>query len=209
MSAPGLDVLHIAFVSILPRIEQHAHVYFRHLQCPDRREDAVAETVALAWAWFLRLSRQGKDATEFPATLASYAARAAGAGRRLCGLERCRDVLSPRAQRQHGFTVEVLPASTATSFEIRQGAVQGQRRQDAYEERLRDNMVTPPPDAAAFRIDLRDWLATRSERDRRIIDDMARGERTNDLARIHRLSPGRISQLRRQLHDDWLQFLGD
>jgi hypothetical protein len=38
---------------------------------------------------------------------------------------------------------------------------------------------------------------------------MALGERTNDLARTHGLTPGRISQLRREFHDDWLRFIDE
>src|SRR5262249_26223973 len=70
---------------LLPRILLHAQVSFRHLKCPHKKEDAIAETVALAWAWYVRLARKGKDAARFASALASYAARAAKSGRRLCG----------------------------------------------------------------------------------------------------------------------------
>jgi hypothetical protein len=55
--------LHTAFLNILPRIQLHGDVYFRHRK-PDRREEAVAEMIALAWRWFIRLAEQGKDATQ-------------------------------------------------------------------------------------------------------------------------------------------------
>jgi hypothetical protein len=38
---------------------------------------------------------------------------------------------------------------------------------------------------------------------------MARNKRTLDLSRQFELSPARISQLRREFHDDWRRFLGD
>jgi hypothetical protein len=87
--------------------------------------------------------------------------------------------------------------------------VHGQRDLDAFEERLRDNTMTPPCDAVAFRIDFPDWLKTRTDRDRRIIEDMMQDERTMALARKHGISPGRVSQLRREFMEDWERFCGE
>src|SRR5208282_4950435 len=67
---------------------------------------------------------------------------------------------------------------------------------------------TPVPEQAAFRIDFPEWLSTLTARERRIIAEMARNERTKDLSRRFQLSPGRISQLRREFHDAWRQFVG-
>jgi hypothetical protein len=138
--------VHIRFLAILPRIETHGQIYFRHLKCPHRREDAVAEMVAICWRWFIRLVKQGKDPTQFPSALATFAARAVRAGRRLGRIERPKDVLSCRAQRLHGFRVESLPLSTRNTHENLYSVPHGQQRQDAFEERLRDNAVTPVPD---------------------------------------------------------------
>jgi hypothetical protein len=201
--------LHARFLGLLPRIEQHGRIYFRGLKCPHRKEEALAEVRALAWQWFLRLARQGRDASAFVTALATYAARAVHSGRRLCGMERTRDVLSPVAQQRYRFAVEPLPASTATSHEALLGEVHGQRQQDAFEERLRDNTRTPVPDQAAFRIDFPAWLRTLTGRERRLIRAMARNERTLDLSREFEVSPGRISQLRRAFHDDWERFCAD
>jgi hypothetical protein len=38
---------------------------------------------------------------------------------------------------------------------------------------------------------------------------MMRNERTMDLSKKFEVSPDRISQMRRELHDDWLRFLGE
>ena len=38
---------------------------------------------------------------------------------------------------------------------------------------------------------------------------MLRNERTTDLSRQFELSPGRISQLRRELHDAWRRYHGE
>jgi hypothetical protein len=165
--------------------------------------------MALAWKWLIRLHERGKDAALFPSALATFAARAVASGRRLCGQERAKDVLSPRAQRRHSFAVEPLPSSTRRPFDDFYGTVHGQQELDAFEERLRDNTMTPPPDAAAFRIDFPSWLKTRTERDRRIIDDMIQDEGTMDLANRHGISPSRVSQLRREFKEDWDRFCGE
>ena len=45
----------------------------------------------------------------FVCALAAYAARAVNRGRRVCGHEKAQDVLSPVAQRKHGYAVGKLP----------------------------------------------------------------------------------------------------
>jgi hypothetical protein len=203
---PPLAHLHDAFLAMLPRIELHGRIFFRHLKCPASKEDSVQEMTALAWAWFVRLARRGKDPTAFPSALATFAARAVHNGRRACGQERDQDVLSPRAQRRRGFAVAHLPTSTARRYEERYGRPRGQRHQDAWEEALADNTRTPPDEQAAFRLDFAAWLHAQTDRKRRLIVDLMAGERTKDVSQRHGLSPGRISQLRRELRNDWRQF---
>ena len=206
-ATPTSPHLHTAFLSILSRIETHARVSCRGLRCPHSREEFRAEVVALCWQWFVRLVEKGKDPLTFPTTLATYAARAVRSGRRLTGQERSKDALSPLAQRRHGFRVGPLPTSTRRPFEeVRAGF--SRQAPDAFEERLKDNAVTPPPDAAAFRIDFPAWLRSRTDRDRRLIEGLMRDERTLDLARKHRVSPSRVSQLRREFWQDWEHFCG-
>jgi hypothetical protein len=204
-TASPLHLLHAAFLSILPRIELHGRVCFRGLKCPHRREDAIAEVVALAWKWFVGLVEQGKDPLAFPATLATFAARQVKRGRRLCGQEKGQDVLSPHAQQRHSFTVERLPSSITPVH----GTVRGRKKHDVFEERLRDNRLTPVPEQAAFRIDFPAWLHTLAARERHLVRAMAGNERTKDLSAKFALSPGRISQMRRELHNGWTVFCGE
>lgn len=165
--APAAQV-QTAFQRILPRIQLHAEIYFRHVKCPDQRADLIAEVLALAWKWFRRLAERGKDATEFPSALASFAARAARTGRRVCGQEKAKDVLSPQAQQRCGFKVESLPTSTATSQENLYGTFRGQEKLDEFEERLQDNTLTPVPDQVAFRIDWPRFFRQLTCRDREL-----------------------------------------
>jgi hypothetical protein len=203
------QALHTHFLAILPRIETHARIRFRHLRCPGRRDDAIAEVVAVCWKWYLRLVEQGKDIDEFVTAFADYAVRHVRSGRRLCGQERARDAMSALAHQQHGFRVEALDGSTRRDFGALHADPQGQDYQDAFEERLADNTVTPPADQAAFRIDYPVWLSRLGMRNRVIAEDMTLELGTLELADKHQVSPGRISQLRREFHTDWQHFCGD
>jgi hypothetical protein len=206
---PSIEELHAAFLLILPRVETHAQIHFRHVKCPGRRADALAEVIALSWKWYVRVISQGKDATEFVSTLADYAVRHVRSGRRLCGQERAKDVLSALAQQRHNFKVEMLIPTTRRSHESIYSDPHGQDHMDAFEQRLRDNTVTPPPDAAAFRIDYPAWVAQLEPRNREIVRNMALDHGTNELAARHRVSAARISQMRREFHLDWQRFHGE
>jgi hypothetical protein len=190
------DVLVQRFLSILPRIETHATIVFRHIRCPHRQADCVQETVSLAWKWFVRLANKGKDACQFPSALATYAAQAVKCGRRLCGNEKVKDALSPLAQQRHSFTVASLPLHSTLST-------------TPFSEALADNTRSPVPEQVHFRIDFPAWLATLGDRNRRIAEDMMLGHRTLELADMHKITQGRISQLRREFYLDWLRFTGE
>lgn len=184
------------FLSLLPRIRLHAHIYFRHIRCRNQKEDYIAEAVALAWHWFLRLERRGKDVATFVSALASYAARAANNGRRLTGRDRAKDVFSPMAPRRRGFAVQSLPERSTLYG-------------NAWDEALRDNVHSDVAEQVCFRCDFPRWRGRYRRRLRRLIDDLMRGERPLDVARKYRISPARISQLRRAFHDDWGRFCAD
>jgi hypothetical protein len=204
-----LAELHARFLVILPRIELHGQIYFRHLRCPHKKADAIQEMRALAWQWFVRLHERGKDPGDFLTAFTTLLARAVNSGRRLAGMARAKDVTNPATQMRHGFKVEPLPGSPRVSHEQLYAAPKGQRLHDAFEERLRDNTITPVFDQAQFRIDFPAWLQTLTGRERRLIRAMARNERTLDLSREFELSPARVSQLRREFHDGWRRFCGE
>ncbi len=193
---PGPGPLQARFLTILPRIERHGRCYFRHVRCPHQKEELLAEMRGLAWLWFVRLADRGKDVTGFVSALATYAARAANSGRRVCGQERGKDVLSPLARRRHGLAVGTLPDH---------GTLGG----SPLEEALRDNTRSPVDEQVCFRLDFPAWRASRTERDRRILDALMLGERTLDVAGRHGLSPGRVSQLRREFLTDWRRYISE
>jgi len=152
--------------------------------------------VALCWRWFVRLHRQGKDPAQFVGALAAYAAKPVRSGRRLCGQEHPKDVMSPFAQHRRGFSVGRLPDFETLS-------------ENPLRTALADNTRTPVDQQVCFRLDFPAWLRSLSQRDRRVVEDLMLGERTLDVARRHGLSPGRVSQLRREFMDGWLAFCGE
>jgi hypothetical protein len=194
--ANHVDPLHARFLSIVPRIRLHGRIYFRHLRCYHRKQEALAEMVAICWAWFVRLSQLGKDPLQFPFALASFAAKQVRSGRKLTGIDKAKDVLSPRAQQEKDFVVSTIPDVSSLNGNI-------------FDETLTDNTQTPVDEQVAFRLDFPTWRLTRTDRDRRVIDDLMIGERTSDVAARYGLSPARISQLRRDFMDDWNRFHGE
>ena len=70
-------------------------------------------------------------------------------------------------------------------------------------------MITPPPDAAAFRVDFPRWLGLLGDRDRRLASELMIGERTGEAAERFGMSRARVSQVRRELCDDWWRFHGE
>ena len=187
--------LHSRFLSFLPRIQAHAEFVFRYIKCLAKRQDWIAEAVALAWKWFAELEQRGRDAAKFISAIAAFAVLAVKCGRRVAGMERAKDAMNDLAQRRHGFAVEKLP-------DVCSG-------QDQLTEALADNTVTPPPDAAAFRVDFPRWLETLSLRDRRLAERLMLGERAHETADRFGLSRARVSQVRRELSQDWARFHGE
>ena len=57
--ADAIRTLQRRFLTLLPRIEVHGRIHFRHVKCPIQREEVVAEMVALccyAEFWIMQSS---------------------------------------------------------------------------------------------------------------------------------------------------------
>lgn len=150
----SMEQLQSRFLAILGRIETHAQIFFRSEKCSHKKADRVAETVAMAWSWFVRMARKGKDATHFPAALATLAAKAVKAGRRLAGMNKAKDAMNELTQQRRGFVMGKLPDfSTFASNPLADALV--------------DNTRSPIPEQVSFRIDFPRWSKTLSRRDQR------------------------------------------
>ena len=76
-------------------------------------------------------------------------------------------------------------------------------------ESLLEDRRAGPAETAAARIDTAAWLGSLPVRNRRIAETLATGETTKATAKQHGVTPGRVSQLRRQLETSWLEFQGE
>jgi hypothetical protein len=179
---------------MLPAIRKQARYAFRKLK-PEAREEAVEEVVASACCAFARLAELGKTDIAYPSVLTHFGIKQFLDGRRVGNRMRRRDVLSPYAQRKKGIIVEHLDR-----FDTGEGV---------WLEAVVEDDRTPVLDQVAFRIDFPTWLATRSPRNRRIAEALALGHSTGEVARRFKVSSGRISQIRSEFHDSWLEFHGE
>jgi len=185
---------HTRFLAMLPAIEAHARIAFRGL-APEAREDAVQETIANALVAFVRLVQLGKVDVAYPSVLARYAVAQIQDGRRVGNRLNIRDVLSPYAQRQKGIQVERLDR-----FDKEDGQ---------WIEAVVEDTHTPVPDQVAFRCDFPAWLGNLPRRNRRIAEALSLGHTTGEVAKRFRVSPGRVSQLRCEMHRSWHEFHGE
>jgi hypothetical protein len=62
---------------------------------------------------------------------------------------------------------------------------------------------------AASRLDLDDWFDQLPQFKRGIAQTLATGESTGETARRFQVTAGRVSQIRRELEDDWHQYQGE
>jgi hypothetical protein len=182
------------FLSMIPKIRRYARRAFVGLD-PEACEDAVEEVVANAAVAFARLVQLDKAEIGYPTALARYGVAQFHDGRRVGNRRRIGEVLSSYAQRRKGFAVERLDRFDRDEGEWKEAIVEDRR--------------TPVPDQAAFRIDFPAWLASLAQRQRRIAQCLALGNATSQVALQFRVSPGRVSQLRRELCRSWQEFHGE
>jgi DNA-directed RNA polymerase sigma subunit (sigma70/sigma32) len=104
-------------------------------------------------------------------------------------------VLSKCAQQHKGFVVVRLD-----KFDEEEGQ---------WQEVLIEDKTAGPADIARTRIDFSDWLGSLKRRDRRVAAFLASGETTTAASKKFKISAGRISQLRKELAENWRHFVGD
>lgn len=190
-SPPGW---HSAFEAMLPRIVNHARIAFRHLDA-EAREEAIQETVCNACQAYARLVELGKTDVAFPSALAHFGVRQTKSGRKVGGKLNTRDVLSECCQRKRDLLVERLDRYDP--------------EEAGWVEILVEDKTAGPADTAIARIDFAKWLQILPYRLRRMATFLGSGETTSAAARRFRVSPARISQIRRELFVAWHGFQGD
>jgi hypothetical protein len=178
------------FLEMLPTIRRAATYAFRHLRRA-MREDLVAEVIANSFAAFRRLIARGKAALAYPTVLAKFAIKQVREGRRVGAKLNILDARSPYAQRRKGFSVEQLPATTKHS---------------RWQELVVEDRHASPAEVASFKIDFAAWLKRLKRAKRQIVLRLVAGDTTSEVAGRFKLSLGRVSQLRKELHRDWSEF---
>jgi hypothetical protein len=180
--------------AMLPTITRIAHQNFSHLD-PEAKEEATAEVVAAAFIMFVGLVRDGRESLAFPSVLGMYGVRRVRIGRMAATPMNVRDVSSVYCQVKKNIRLERLDTFDCNT--------------QSWLEILVEDKHATPADIARVRIDFADWLRTLPRRTRRLAETLSTGETTSKTAKRFHVSAGRISQLRRQLYEAWLEFTGE
>ena len=183
-----IDCRQNAFLMILPRIQSQAWNAFQGLSF-DLRQELQSEVVGHCWQSFLKLFELGKHEEVPPVTLAKFAIRAVRSGRRIGTSLNINDISSDYCQRCVGIR--------STSF-----CMIDQNGDNWVESLIADERARPDQLVMA-RIDFAEWLQTLKPLHRKVAEHLSLGESTHSTARTFKLTPGRISQIRRLLERSW------
>jgi hypothetical protein len=174
--------------AILPIVEGYARRVFAWCS-PEERDERTAEAVALAFVGYTSLVRRGRDREVTAWSLAFIAARRVKSGRHVgSSQDKATDVMTKR----NGCTV------------LRYGTMRDLPSE--LHEALAENARSPVPEQAAFRIDFPEFLAKQPGKKRRVATLLAVGNRATDVARTIGVCPSRVTQIRRELCQDWQSF---
>lgn len=185
---------HAAFEAMIPIIETHAKVAFRHLG-REAREEMIQEVVCNCCQAYARLVEQGKTDVAFPTALARFGVRQAKEGRKVGANLNVKDVSSDYCQIKKHLLLKRLDHYDS--------------EEQAWAEILVEDKHAGPAETAIVRIDFATWLLFLPHRLRKIATFLAGGETTTTAATRFRVSQGRISQIRKELFLAWYRFQGD
>jgi len=181
-------------MEMVPAIEIHARISFKHLGA-EAREEAIQEVVCNACCAYARLVELKKTDLAYPSALARFGVAQTKDGRKVGGTRNCGDVLSGYCQQKKKVLVDRLD--------------QFDSEDEAWEEILVEDRHAGPAETAITRIDFATWLQHLPHRLRKIAMFLANGETTTTAAKKFRLSRGRISQIRKELFIAWRNFHAD
>jgi hypothetical protein len=182
------------FEELLPSITKQASVAFRDSPRGER-EEQVAETIANCFVAYVRLIERGLGHVIYATPLATYAIKQVFAGRRVGSALNIKDISSPYCQQRKKVRMNRLD-----HYDVDEGG---------WLEIVVEDRTATPADIAATRLDFAAWLQTLRRKERRVAELLSTGESTKVAARRFRISPARISQLRRELRNCWLTFQGE
>ena len=181
------------FLLLLPLIRRIARHAFRGMP-GDEREEAMQEVIANCYVAYARLVERGKEDVAYATPLARYAVAQYRAGRRVGSQLNVHDPASPYCQQQNDVVLESLFRLTDSG---------------RWEELVVEDKRSTPADIATTRLDFKAWLRRLDRPKRTAAKLLAGGAATSEAAKRLRLSPSRVSQLRRELQEDWAAFQGE
>ena len=150
----------------------------------ERKVEAVAEVVAIAWKGYLDLSLRGENVEKLLGKIVWYAAQCVRSERFFVGQSPANDVMSPRAQFRHGHRSVGEPR----------------------EHERADN--ASPAEQAASNVDFREWLQTLDGKRREIVLALTSGLNSADVGRLRGVTRAAIYLDRLDLKESWDEFHG-
>jgi hypothetical protein len=194
-SKPKPLAWHPRFLAMLPALRRAARFRFRHLS-PSRKQEVVDDILGSCYTAYARLAEQGQEERAHSSTLVKFAAAQIAQGRQIGSRLNARDVSSDYCRRRQGIQLERLDQYDEAEGKWKEVLVEDRRHGD-------------PASVAAARIDIGEWLATMSSVRRKLAECLAAGTTTIEAARLFNLTPGRISQLRKEFQTSWSTFHGE
>jgi hypothetical protein len=188
-TSPSIEVIKARFEKHYPRIHRIATLQHRRLH-GDQHDDAVADTIALAWKAYRRMALQGRDPDPLLGPIVRYSAGHVRAGKLIGGYPHVNDVMSRFARGRNGYAVTSLAHA-----EHDQAAAE-------VHDALRDRGLGPAEEAAC-RVDYADWLATLSEKQRALAEDLASGLSITEVAARRGVSHAAVGEMRKILARKW------
>lgn len=173
-----LNSLHRFFLQHLPEMKRMAESHFRCLD-PEKREECVQNTLALAWKFLYALFNKGRT-LEIWKSVVWYAIKQTKSGRTIQGQPKAKDAYECRRRGRVRFEQVDLNGLIG-----------------------RKTLVF---DQVVFRVDIPQFLSTLKPRNQSLACDLATGMTTTEAAVKYRVTPGAIAQYRkrfRRWHDQF------
>jgi hypothetical protein len=174
------------FLTILPEIQTKLRYAFRQFDI-ERQDELVAEAVVHCLRSFVNFHERGLEKSATACTLSKFAAMQVKSGRPAAGQMNRWEPLSRYAEATNRTKIKRV----STSW---------------IDEAIEDKRASVV-DLVIAKMDFRAWIETLDQRMVAIAQDLAFGYSTSEVGKKHRLSPARISQLRRELQSSWEAFL--
>jgi DNA-directed RNA polymerase specialized sigma24 family protein len=175
----GLCVVLADQLADMRRFASHRFYYLD----PEKREEAVQNTLALAWKSFHKLSRQGRANAGILKSVVHYAVRKTQCKQVAQDKARAKDALDYRDRSRVKFEWTDLNGLVGRN--------------------------TPILDQVSFRMDIPAFLGTLKPRHRLLACELAAGMTTVEAAERHGLTPSGISQFRRRFRRRFDEFFGN